>query len=168
MSFAFTFKKKCHKRRPSFWGLGFNVIAGMYEIIKILEFSYGHRLLDHPKCQNLHGHNGKAEIVLFADSLDQNGMVSDFSQVRTVVGGWINSHLDHQMLLSQNDPLLKVCRDYQMPVYVFDSPPTAEAIAKTLFDITKQNGFSVKEVRFWETSSSVGIYRGEPSSCPPA
>ncbi len=137
----------------------------MYEIVKILEFSYGHRLLGHPKCQNLHGHNGKAEIVLFADSLDHNGMVSDFSQVRTLVGGWINTHFDHQMLLSQNDPLIQVCKEHHLPAYVFESAPTAEAIAKTLFDITKQYGFSVKEVRFWETNSSVGIYRGELSSC---
>ena len=53
----------------------------MYQIVRNIDFCYGHRLLEHPgKCLHLHGHNGRAEILLDAERLDARGMVADFSE----------------------------------------------------------------------------------------
>lgn len=39
----------------------------MYRVIREFRFCYGHRLMGHAgKCRHLHGHNGKAVIMLAA------------------------------------------------------------------------------------------------------
>lgn len=55
----------------------------MYKIKKRLEISAAHKLsLDYEsKCQNLHGHNWVIEIYMKSQTLDQNGMVYDFSLI---------------------------------------------------------------------------------------
>ena len=79
----------------------------MYEIVKHIDFCFGHRLLDYEgKCNQPHGHNGRAEIRLQADSLDDLGMVADFRDVRRTVESWINANLDHRMILQRGDPLI--------------------------------------------------------------
>jgi hypothetical protein len=43
-----------------------------------------------------------------------------------------------------------------------DVSPTAEAIAKLIFDAARERGFPVAEVRVWETELSVASYRPVP------
>ena len=67
----------------------------LHRITRVIQFSYGHRLLGHSgKCRHLHGHNGLLEVDLEADSLDESGMVTDFAQVRDIVKGWVDTPLD--------------------------------------------------------------------------
>ena len=48
----------------------------MFRVTRRIDFCYGHRLLNYDgKCKNLHGHNGRAEIVIAAEKLDDRGMV---------------------------------------------------------------------------------------------
>ena len=54
----------------------------MYHITREIDFCYGHRLLNYDgKCRFLHGHNGRAVIKIAAETLDERGMVFDFSDV---------------------------------------------------------------------------------------
>lgn len=132
----------------------------MYEVTKEIRFCYGHRLLQYEgKCRHLHGHNGRAVITLAAPRLDARGMVVDFSEIKKVVGGWIDTHLDHRMLLCKDDPVLPELRRQGEPVYLMDVNPTAENIAKVIFDVTLAQGFPVLEVRLWETDDSFAVYR---------
>jgi len=132
----------------------------MYSVTREITFCYGHRLLDYNgKCRFLHGHNGKAVITLEADSLDPLGMVMDFSRLKKVVGGWIDENLDHRMLLHKDDPVLPTLRQQGEPVFVLDVNPTAENIAKLIFDVTAEQGFPVVEVKLWETESCFACYR---------
>ena len=79
----------------------------MFQVTKEIRFCYGHRLLKYEgKCRHLHGHNGRAVITLQAAGLDGLGMVMDFSQIKRVVGGWIDANLDHRMILHRDDPAL--------------------------------------------------------------
>jgi len=72
----------------------------MYRVSREIDFCYGHRLLNYDgKCKYLHGHNGRAVIVIEAPKLDDRGMVMDFSDIKRVVSSWIDEHLDHRMLL---------------------------------------------------------------------
>ena len=51
-----------------------------HKITKSIDFCYGHRLLEYDgKCKHLHGHNGLIEVDIEADSLDDLGMVMDFT-----------------------------------------------------------------------------------------
>jgi 6-pyruvoyltetrahydropterin/6-carboxytetrahydropterin synthase len=131
----------------------------MFSVTRELTFCYGHRLLDYDgKCRHLHGHNGRAIITLAAESLDPLGMVMDFSRLKRVVGGWIDEELDHKMLLHQHDPVLAYLKSQGEPVRVLDVNPTAENIAKLIFDYTASQGFPVVEVKLWETESCFATY----------
>ena len=58
----------------------------MYEVTRVIDFCYGHRLLNYAgKCRHLHGHNGRLEITLSASALDDRGMVLDFTQIKREV-----------------------------------------------------------------------------------
>ncbi|MSR30732.1 MAG: 6-carboxytetrahydropterin synthase [Gemmataceae bacterium] len=132
----------------------------MFSVTRELVFCYGHRLLNYNgKCRHLHGHNGKALITLEAKDLDSLGMVVDFSRLKQTVGAWIDENLDHKMVLHKNDPMLEHFRSQGEPVYIMEANPTAENIAKEIFQLTKKMGFPVVEVRLWETESCYATYR---------
>ena len=133
----------------------------MYRVTREIHFCYGHRLLDYEgKCRHLHGHNGRALITLAAAKLDTQGMVLDFSRVKRVVGGWIDDSLDHKMLLHEKDPALPWLRQQGEPVYVMEVNPTAENIARLIYEYTASQGFPVVEVQLWETENCYATYAG--------
>jgi 6-pyruvoyltetrahydropterin/6-carboxytetrahydropterin synthase len=133
----------------------------MFQVTREIRFCYGHRLLNYDgKCRNLHGHNGRAVITLAATHLDPLGMVVDFSRLKQDVGGWIDEHLDHKMLLHKDDPALDFLRHQGEPIHVLEDNPTAENIARLLYEVTLDLGFPVVEVRLWETDDSFACYRG--------
>jgi 6-pyruvoyltetrahydropterin/6-carboxytetrahydropterin synthase len=132
----------------------------MFSVTREITFCYGHRLLDYNgKCKYLHGHNGRAVITLETDDLDRLGMVVDFSVLKRVVGGWIDESLDHRMILHKDDPVLPTLRAQGEPVHVVDFNPTAENIARMIFEYTASKGFPVVEVKLWETDSCYACYR---------
>jgi 6-pyruvoyltetrahydropterin/6-carboxytetrahydropterin synthase len=133
----------------------------MYRVTREIRFCYGHRLLDYAgKCRHLHGHNGRAVITLEAPHLDPLGMVVDFARLKEVLGSWINEALDHRMLLHENDPALPLLRQLGEPVYRMTVNPTAENIARLIYDYTAAQGFPVVEVTLWETDHSFATYAG--------
>ena len=87
----------------------------MYTVVKTVEVSGAHQLsLPYPsKCSRLHGHNWKIEVTLRSETLDENGMVLDFSRIKEVV-----MQLDHTYI---NDVLGGL-------------NPTAENMAKWICD----------------------------------
>jgi 6-pyruvoyltetrahydropterin/6-carboxytetrahydropterin synthase len=132
----------------------------MYEVTREISFCYGHRLLGYEgKCRHLHGHNGRAVITLAAPALDQLGMVLDFTRIKEVVSKWIDETIDHKMLLHRNDPVLSFLQQINEPVCVLDVNPTAENIARLIYDFTSSQGFPVIEVRLWETDHCFATYR---------
>ena len=127
----------------------------MYHVTRELRFCYGHRLLEYDgKCRHLHGHNGRAVITLASEELNEHGMVLDFSELKRVVGGWIDEELDHKMLLHKDDPILPTLQEMGEPVFIMDANPTAENIAGLIFRYARSKGFPVIEVKLWETDSS--------------
>ena len=133
----------------------------MYRVTREIHFCYGHRLLQYDgKCKNLHGHNGKAVITLEADKLDSLGMVVDFGKLKETVGKWIDATLDHRMILHRDDPVLPYLLSQGEPIHVVDTNPTAENIAKLIYDHARQQGFPVTEVTLWETENCFATYTG--------
>ena len=134
----------------------------MYSVTKKIEFCYGHRLLDYDGiCKHPHGHNAIAEIEVRTDTLDGRNMVCDFSDIKRVVKGWIDAKLDHQMILRKDDPLVKPLQELGEPIFLVDSNPTVELIAKTIYDQSKQAGFNVVRVTVWETPTSFATFSGD-------
>ena len=130
----------------------------MYSVTKRIDFCYGHRLLDYGGiCKHPHGHNAVAEIEV-RNQLDDRNMVCDFSDIKRVIKSWIDKELDHKMLLRQDDPLVAPLRSLGEPMYLLDSNPTVERIARLIFDYAKAQGFPVVRVKVWETPSSFAEY----------
>lgn len=88
----------------------------MYRLTKTIEISAAHSLtLDYEsKCTRTHGHNWLITVHLQGETLNQNGMLMDFSEIKRLV----KEPLDHHNL---NE--------------VLPFNPTAENIAKWVFDL---------------------------------
>lgn len=138
----------------------------MFRVTREIDFCYGHRLLNYDgKCRYLHGHNGRAVIVLESEGLDERGMVLDFSDIKRVVSKWIDETLDHRMILHRDDPARPALEALGEPLYLLDVNPTAENIARLIFDYTRNHGFPVIETHLWETPHCFATYgRGKDES----
>ncbi len=131
----------------------------MYKVSKEIHFCYGHRLLNYDgKCAHPHGHNGKIVIELEAAKLDGRGMVVDFGDVKDIVQKWVDEQLDHKMILKKEDSLVGVLKGMKEPYFLMDENPTAENLAKLIYQFAKSKKLPVKSVTFWETVSSSATY----------
>ena len=132
----------------------------MYIITKEVYFCYGHRLMNHPgKCRNLHGHSVKASISIKSDTLNQQGMVCDFADVRDAVESFIDQHLDHNLLLHKDDPIIPALIANNERFLAIDEHPTAEVLSKMIYQHLKQQGLNVEQVVLWETASAHACYQ---------
>jgi 6-pyruvoyltetrahydropterin/6-carboxytetrahydropterin synthase len=138
----------------------------VYRVSRQIDFCYGHRLWRYEgPCRNLHGHNGRAIITIEAPELDGLGMVRDFKQIKEAVSRWVHENLDHRMILHRDDPLAAVLREQGEPVVELDGNPTAENLARLIFQVAGEQGLPVVEVRFYETSNCCATY-GKKSNSP--
>lgn len=130
-------------------------------VTRRLEIDAGHRLIGHAgKCRHLHGHRYVFELMISAE-LGADGMVLDFGTVKRVVGGWLDEHWDHGMILQDGDDLvdalgletvpivvtvagrdpeesneLRAYRFVKEPkVFLLNRPPTAEVLAEELLHV---------------------------------
>ena len=87
----------------------------MYTVTKRMEISAAHclKLNYRSKCENLHGHNWIITVTVQSETLDENGMVVDFTKIKDVV-----NQFDHHVI---NE-------------VIGDLNPTAENMAKWICD----------------------------------
>lgn len=115
----------------------------MYKISKQFAFSASHILeglpQEHP-CSRLHGHNYLITLHLRADLLNDVGFVKDYRDLDNVKK-YIDNTLDHRHL---ND--------------IIPFNPTAENIAKHLYDIFKTEIPELYAVEVSETPKTTAIY----------
>ncbi|MGZ3316837.1 MAG: 6-pyruvoyl trahydropterin synthase family protein [Isosphaeraceae bacterium] len=131
----------------------------MFRVTREIHFCYGHRLVNYEgKCRHLHGHNGRALITLQGTELDERGMLVDFSAIKQKIQRWIDENLDHNMLLSRDDPLLPWLRERGERVFVMEANPTAENIARLIYEKTRDAGLPVVEVLLGETEKCFAAF----------
>ncbi|HWT70667.1 MAG TPA: 6-carboxytetrahydropterin synthase, partial [Oxalicibacterium sp.] len=81
----------------------------MLTITRKLEFDAGHRIPDHKsQCRNLHGHRYTLEITLVGEVIDEegssdNGMIMDFSDIKTLANQHLVDVWDHAFLVYEKD-----------------------------------------------------------------
>lgn len=130
-----------------------------YSVTRLIGFCYGHRLLNYAgKCRFLHGHNGLIEVRVESRRLDRLGMVVDFGEIKEKVQRWVDAELDHQMILNEKDPLIAELKKRGEPFVTLKGNPTAENIARHIFEYARSQKLPVKSVRLWETPNSIAEY----------
>ena len=107
----------------------------MYYVCKRLEISAAHSLMlsYESKCEDLHGHNWIVKIYCKSKTLNEDGMVTDF----TLIKRDIEKALDHKFL---NE--------------VLPMNPTAENIARWICDNTP----NAYRVEVWESENNMAAY----------
>jgi 6-pyruvoyltetrahydropterin/6-carboxytetrahydropterin synthase len=123
----------------------------MFEVTVEQTFAAGHALRNYKgKCENVHGHNFKVQVVIEGERLDETGLLVDFLDVKQSMRSIIE-RLDHVFL---ND------------VPPFDvKNPSAENIAEYFYtEMARSLGAAVpvriREVKVWETDIQSATYRG--------
>ena len=92
-------------------------------------FETAHRLpMLGGKCANLHGHSWKVGWS-FPGTPDARGIVADFAELKAVLRGWVDEHLDHGAMLGVNDVLVGALETVGCRVYVFGRDPHTQDLA---------------------------------------
>ena len=116
----------------------------MYSLKVEVTFSSAHNLRGYKgKCEELHGHNWKVEVVISKNKLDKAGMVMDFKDIKRKLNN-ILEKLDHKYLNNIT--------------YFKKVNPTSENIAKYIFDQAKRDNLKLKSVNVWENATCSAIY----------
>lgn len=118
----------------------------MYKISKEFAFSASHILHglpeEHP-CTRLHGHNYLITVHLKSETLNEVGFVKDYRELQSIKE-YIDNTLDHRHL---ND--------------IFSFNPSAENMAKHLFDLFSMMIPEIYAVEVSETPKTSAIYEIE-------
>ena len=116
----------------------------MYEISIEDTFDAAHCIREyHGNCERLHGHTYKAKAVFQCASLDKIGIALDFRKAKELLKSATN-YMDHQYI---ND----------LPEFL-DQNPTAENIAKYIYDRIKIENQQIYSVCVWETPTTSATY----------
>jgi 6-pyruvoyltetrahydropterin/6-carboxytetrahydropterin synthase len=118
----------------------------MFEIRVGGEFSAAHNLKGYQgKCEELHGHNWKVEVVIGGRNLDKTGMLIDFKQIKSRLNKVLDS-LDHKHLNSLS--------------YFKRINPSSENIAKFIYNNFRKQVSGLRSVTVWESDSCSATYYG--------
>ncbi len=123
----------------------------MFEVSVEQTFAAGHALRNYKgKCENVHGHNFKVQVVIEGERLDQTGLLVDFIDVKELMRSVI-ARLDHQFL-------------NEVPPFDVRNP-SAENIAE-YFHEQMSSGLAdtpvpirIREVKVWETDIQSATFR---------
>lgn len=108
-----------------------------YEIEVRVNFRYGHRLL-HPyegRCNNIHGEGGTLILIFETDKLDKNDMVFDFGEVKKLIKKLVDDNLDHAYIFKTGDKYGNLFKEDGLKTFEMSNQPTAENIAKFIYDL---------------------------------
>jgi 6-pyruvoyltetrahydropterin/6-carboxytetrahydropterin synthase len=120
----------------------------MYEITIIKSFSAAHLLAKiGGKCEELHGHNFKAEVTLAAPDLNESGLLIDFR----VVKKWLSVILDQMDHKHLNE----------LPCFAGINP-SAENIAKYIYTSMEpkatESQVRIARIKVWESENAAVAY----------
>lgn len=136
------------------------------QITRRLEFDAGHRIPDHQsQCRHLHGHRYALEVTLSGEIIEAsgqpaNGMVMDFSEIKSLARLHLVDAWDHAFLAYRHDTAV-VEFLAGLPGHktvLVDAVPTAENLAALAFATlapiyrdTYGNHLRLERVRLFET-----------------
>ena len=121
----------------------------MYELKVETDFAAAHQLtMVGEKCENLHGHNWKVEVIVAGDTLDEGGVLMDFGIIKKHVRAVMDT-LDHKFL-------------NELEFFGNGTPPSSENIAKyiamALIERIDNPAVRIARVSAWESKNACATY----------
>ena len=136
----------------------------MYKISKKVSFPMGHRLSKHEgDCRYIHGHNFIVKVGLKSETLNENGMVMDFSEVKKILKVFTDQ-LDHALTLNKTEDqeIGHFLSERGFKVNMIETDPTAENMARAIFKYLEKHiteeGVEVDFVEVHENETSTATY----------
>ena len=120
----------------------------MYELMVEAQFSAAHQLRGYKgKCENLHGHNWRVQVVVAVERLNEVGLGIDFHELKKIT----------------NDALLALDHSVINDIFPFtEINPSSENIAKWLYDVLNKKIIdthaSVSSITVWESETASATY----------
>ena len=138
----------------------------MYGLKTEYGFDSAHFLTDYyGKCENLHGHRWKVEVVAEQEELQKEGtmrdMVLDFGEFKRIVRSTIDE-LDHTFLVEEGSlkpATIQALEDEGFSLTILPFRTTAENLAHYFADRLTEQGLPIAQVSVWETPMNCAIYR---------
>ena len=119
----------------------------MYRLSMYDYFSSAHQIKGYRgKCEAIHGHNWKVEVEVEGETLNDIGLLMDFTDLKKLLKSVIDP-LDH-VLLNEVDGFR-------------DQNPSSELIARHVYNHLKDilpDGIDIVNVTVWESESAKAIY----------
>ena len=125
------------------------------KITKRVEFDSGHRLPGVGKCSNLHGHRFVLEATLAGEI--ENGMILDFSAIKTILREAVVDRWDHAFLVWKEDSTVREFLT-TMPGHktvVTEDPPTVETLARDAYLLIEK---AMERAEFTARLESIRLY----------
>jgi 6-pyruvoyltetrahydropterin/6-carboxytetrahydropterin synthase len=122
----------------------------MFEVSVEHTFAAGHALRNYRgKCENVHGHNYRVQVLVRGEKLDDIGMLADFTLLKKLLRE-VSEPMDHVFI---ND----------LPPFT-ELNPTAENMAwyictKMQEGLKLTHPVEIAEVKVWETDIQYAVYR---------
>lgn len=137
----------------------------MYILTAEASFDSAHFLAGYNgKCRNIHGHRWLIKVEAAGDELQQAGqmrdMVIDFGDLKKEVKA-IADYFDHGLIVEKNTlraQTFTALQEEGFKLIEVDFRPTAEKLAKFIFDSLKGKQLPVKQVTVYETPANSAAY----------
>ena len=138
----------------------------MYQIRIEFTFDSGHRLLDYNgKCAYPHGHTYRAEVFIESQSLNDLGLVYDFTDLKDKIKTWVDENWDHAFLVNSQDSELiaglggaSLVRLYEFQ----DENPSCEVMSRVLYEkAVELCNLVPAKVRLWESVNQYAEFFGD-------
>lgn len=137
----------------------------MYRLTAEASFDSAHFLAGYNgKCRNIHGHRWLINVEAAGDELQQAGqmrdMVIDFGDLKKEVKV-IADYFDHGLIVEKNtlkERTFAALQEEGFKLIEVDFRPTAEKLAKFIFDSLKGKQLPVKQVTVYETPANSAAY----------
>lgn len=137
----------------------------MYILTAEASFDSAHFLAGYNgKCRNIHGHRWLIKVEAAGSKLQQAGqmrdMVIDFGDLKKEVKA-IADYFDHGLIVEKNTlrtQTFAALQEEGFKLIEVDFRPTAEKLAKFIFDSLKGRQLPVKQVTVYETPANSAAY----------
>lgn len=139
----------------------------MYTIKAKQSFDSAHFLYGYEgKCRNIHGHRWTIEAEVYSETIQQEGpfrgMIVDFGDLKRDLKETAD-YFDHALIIergSLKDTTLKALLDENFRVIEMDFRPTAENLARYVYDKISEKGYRVRCAVVYETPDNCAAYVG--------